>query len=77
MSCLQADKFAKSKIGFPWLPSVDFTVSHIKAHSFLSHPYFTGSRIDINPFPNEQLQMKNHIAKIWPQDIKKSRRVKG
>lgn len=65
------------KIGYPWLPSVDFTVSHIKTHSFLSHPYFTGSRIDINPFPNEQLQLKNHRAKLCPQEIKKRRRVKG
>lgn len=66
-----------SKIGFPQLPSVGVPVSPIKRWSLLSHPYFTGSGNDINPFPREQLQLKSHIAKLCPQDIEKWRRVKG
>lgn len=66
-----------SKIEFPQLPFLGSPVSSIKRWSLLSHPYFTGSGNYINPFPNEQLQLKSHIARMCPQDIEKCRRVKG
>lgn len=61
----------------PQLPSVGFPVSHVKRWSFYISPLFHRSGNDINPFPNEQLRLQNHIAKVCPQDKMKGRRVEG